>query len=249
MMRGAAALAFARMAIAQPVLDYFRVPKTGSTYMVHYFSTHFEECRGLAVHDHGKGCHGASCNASLLGPDAVALSVLRDPVEHFASQFDHMLRNFIRFEPAEAGQGPFYEWLREAVRDCSDARCRIDHLDGAYERVRARRNGALARLNVTTKDGPKPLGADHVVVLYPQALFVGAGRREIVCYSPDVSADVNAVLRRYGLGKCVVPPPDPLDRHANGDRNHEVHETAFSRREVCGLYPEDCRLFDEYCRH
>ena len=217
---------------------------------------YYEEARGrmlrhqgavyVAKDEAGRACGFADVGLAVYDPQKQTFRLPKRPegdVEQpEGSELRPYLSNLAVSEACRrAGVGRLLVDACEAEAKCWE--------DGAYERVRARRNGALARLNVTTKDGPKPLGADHVVVLYPQALFVGAGRREIVCYSPDVSADVNAVLRRYGLGKCVVPPPDPLDRHANGDRNHEVHETAFSRREVCGLYPEDCRLFDEYCRH
>ena len=70
-------------------LEYFRVPKTGSTWMMYYF-TRTRNCSGLALHDHGKGCGDPcdagrcgdpkSCNASLVGRDAAVLAVARDPV-------------------------------------------------------------------------------------------------------------------------------------------------------------------------
>lgn len=233
-------------------LEYFRVPKTGSTWMMYYF-TRTRNCSGLALHDHGKGCGDLcdagrcgdpkSCNASLVGRDAAVLAVARDPVSRFASLYDHMRRNFIVFEPAMAGERAFYDWVRRAVAGCGDTACRVAGIGAAYEAVRQQRAA-------TPEDerGPhwKKLSAAHKVMLYPQDLFVGPAP-EVVCYSDDVAGDVNAVLRRYGFDACVVPPPDLSNQRSNTDRKNPSHTAIFTRDEICALYPDDCALFARRC--
>lgn len=219
-------------------LEYFRMPKTGSTWMMRFFTTTgAKPCKTnghdarLWLHDHGKGCEKdpRSCNASMVDKDGVVLAVIREPVDHFASQYDHMRKNFVKLSYAIEGERPFYEWLAKTFKGCGDPHCRVKRLVESYSEL-------------------------HRVILYPQSLFVGdPDAAEIVCYAKEgehMLDDVNDVLDKYILpkGTCHVPEPGPESERVNRDKNHpDGHSVGFTRAEICALYPEDCALWERMC--
>mmetsp|Transcript_19769 Transcript_19769/g.62236 ORF Transcript_19769/g.62236 Transcript_19769/m.62236 type:complete len:248 (-) Transcript_19769:259-1002(-) len=214
---------------ARERVNYFRVPKTGSTLMTGFLQHRVSECDGaeVVVHGHGQGCNErkleSQCNASALPPSAGRVfGVLRYPPARMVSVINHMRK--VDDQPKFHTPDNLYDWLVATLGGCDSVDCRVRRLERAYDSV-------------------------HRVILYPEAYFLAADDPILVCYHQGYLIDrLNTALRAILGDRC-----DLLDTAArmNTNDNATYHWADLAASKLvhgtCSLYPEDCALWRSHC--
>ena len=228
-------------------LHYFRIPKTGSSLS----KTIFQEmaCGNLTVHDHGDGCPDLQwCNGSEWS--ARSFVVVREPVERFISQFEHMhqvARGKHKDMRAKLSEPRYFlSWLLAATAACGSGtratvECDVAALNAAYHRLTH-----------------EAVEHTHRVILWPQAFFTPRGAH-VLCYSRFALAGRLSAYLSSGLGASCAHTFDATlgerrinDRHANATSDPTSQLMASmtpSQRSAIRtrLYPNDAKLWSTHC--